>query len=347
MRELATPTHNTKSAPPLFINKMEADQRADSGFSDAELQGSTVEPVPASNQLDRALLKPRSTAAQLAVVEALSRQVQCVLSKQRAPPDEDNGYEFMAESAGISPSRSVLLTGLQLRASSTEESPPPVHSKRKTLLELARQSPGNSGYHSARASMSDKYRLSFVDVSGSSSEEETLPQPPIVWQDMQPLAICNQDRVGESVFRERNNERQKVVESQLLSVELDSLQGADLQYDDEGISLHKYTFVPTSISPHPLSHEPTYPASAVPNHTSPTPESSRVASGVQSKAPAVQRIDHTSFSPLYTMSILQLTHTVKLLEMKLQGIIYTTVRMCEELSNVWAVWPLPQTPPAL
>ena len=333
---------NGSPSPFFQSKKMEANSlRPDSGLSGSptleedslsyclELHGGILE--PGRSQLDRALLEPRSAAAQLAAVECLSLQVQRVLSKrQQRPLEDDDGYELSPEWTGFSPSRSVSpalsdpTTFPILRTGDLKGSD--LHSRRQTVLELVRPLELCSSNGSVKGSTADKYRLSFVEVSDSSSDDDnqnTLMSN--VWQKMDEPQ--SRDRAEETMVRERVSARlpepEKITKTQFAWRPTSS--GADLQYDDDDV------FGPYIIPPSaPLSgpNPSILDQYSLPHHNPETKEvkhkdsnkpSNRVSLTARTTGAAVKSIDHASFSPLYTMSIPQLQHTVQLLETKLQG----------------------------
>ena len=309
---------------------MEANSlRTDSGLSGSptleedslsyclELHGGILE--PGRCQLDRALLEPRSAAAQLAAVESLALHVQEVLSKRRQRPlEEDAGYEFSPEWTGFSPSRSVspALSDPILRTGDLKVSD--LHSRRQTILELLRPQESCSSNGSVKGSTADKYRLSFVEVSDSSSDNDDQNSSRSMWQKMdEPLVLQSRDRAEETMVRERVNARlpepEKITKPQFA---WGPTSPGDLQYDDDEV-----------FGPNPSILD----QYSLPHHTRPNPEtkevkqkdsnkpSNRVSHAAKTTGAAVKSIDHASFSPLYTMSIPQLKHTVQLLETKLKG----------------------------
>ena len=135
------------------------------------------------------------------------------------------------------------------------------------------------------ASVAEKYRLSFVDVTESgSSEEETRSAKP--------------------------HSIQTIVTEKCDSVH--SLSPGDMQYDDEDLGL---TALPLSPD---IAHSHTD-RNSVENGILVTRSAARTAD-VHRKPPALAFIDHTSFSPLYNLSIQQLKKIASVLEEKLQGL---------------------------
>lgn len=133
----------------------------------------------------------------------------------------------------------------------------------------------------------EKYRLSFVDVSDTSSDEDEETQN-----------LFSSD----ISLRSPENKLGKIdaqTKSGKMSAELADL---DLQYDDEEILF--------------LTSQP-----AVLNSEQEKESHSETDKIISS---TVRCMNHTSSSPLYKMSIPQLQHTVDLLQSKLQGIIITT-----------------------
>ena len=129
-------------------------------------------------------------SAQLDAVEALSQQVQGVLSQRLSrhrgerDVEEEDGFEFTAELTGFSPPRSVSsvlhkptppIPGLGT-ATTHPPSSHEVNKRNKSLLQHARSLNACQNYNEngtkQGASFAEKYRLSFVDFSDSSSEEE-------------------------------------------------------------------------------------------------------------------------------------------------------------------------------
>ena len=144
------------------------------------------------SQLDRALLEPRSISAQLEAVEALSLQVQNVLSKKlnhvAGGPDieDEDGFEFTAELAGLSPSRSLspvlsepittvptLENILDLKESNAKHRAPLKQTRSlDTWKKFSMPIESSTRRGSCGPSMADKYRLSFVDISDSSTSSD-------------------------------------------------------------------------------------------------------------------------------------------------------------------------------
>ena len=364
---------------------------------------------PYTNRLDRALLEPRSISAQLEAVEALSLQVQGVLSNQlkhrierhdiRVEDDED-GFEFTAELVGLSPSRSlspvlseptttctVPTLGDILDSKESNPSLPLITDKvitrnraplkqtwsLDTWKKFSTPIGGNTRRGSCGPSMADKYRLSFVDISdSSSSEEEYTKRSDSVYPILDPTILRTIDR-GPSCESKHGKKCDKPThEWDKVDTDSESIPGqlqtagqlADLQYDDEEIgrkhnkSLPSATFILNSISHNTMSqnqnasllqnYNKRYSRMSenscleyddedlnylVPSSNSATNKSAssksrqsefistednkdKTSTIVQNKTKCV---DHTSFSPLHTMSISQLQNIVQLLEAKLQG----------------------------
>ena len=136
---------------------------------------------------DRALLEPRSTSAQLDAVEALARQVERVLSRRspQQPPIRllwEGEEEFTTELADLSRSRSLSPVQLEPTVQPVFETKHPSPSgeakRKKTALKQAKSLDAYQKYPTATSSLrrgsvgAEKYRLSFVDLSDSSNEEE-------------------------------------------------------------------------------------------------------------------------------------------------------------------------------
>ena len=142
------------------------------------------------------------------------------------------------------------------------------------------------------ASVAEKYRLSFVDVTeNGSSEEETRSAKPHSIQTIGEENIFSERRAGQTPEK---------------CDSVHSLSPGDMQYDDED-----------SLSPG-IGHSHTD-RNSVENGISVTRPAARTAD-VHRKPPALAFIDHTSFSPLYNLSIQQLKKIASVLEEKLQGL---------------------------
>jgi hypothetical protein len=393
-----------------------------------------------TNQLDRALLEPWSTAAQLGAVEALSRQVQGLLSRRLAKgrqktandarEDDDDGFEFTDELAGLTPS---LLSYVSPDSSEPAQHNLPFvadrnvkssdfNARTKTLLQLTKpleeyQRDSSSRFSSVGA---NKYRLSFVDISDSGSEEEdrwSVSRSGGVWHNIEPPTENGAERAEESEEELVGFGKSGVAvgkSGNQTFVGLESMrsvfegQCGDLQYDDEEISRETHTPTPTSNSlsqPTAYSHShtngsshPTLNLCTIPHHyintNHRTPERNSLGYGgnegldlslvtlpgtpmkkvsgttssftdkgprkepvkgdltkaittvvpskesrtttQQSKPQGVRCMDHASFSPLYTMSVTQLEHIVRLLETKLQVSSSSLISLLEEKESLTA-----------
>jgi hypothetical protein len=150
----------------------------------------------------------------------------------------------------------------------------------------------------------------------------------------EPLVLQSRDRAEETMVRERVNARlpepEKITKTQFA---WGPTSPGDLQYDDDEV-----------FGPNPSILD----QYSLPHHTRPNPEtkevkqkdsnkpSNRVSQAAKTTGAAVKSIDHASFSPLYTMSIPQLKHTVQLLETKLKGFSRSLVSLLEEKEELAA-----------
>lgn len=316
MRNVAQPL------PPSKRDKMEANSRVlsasptlteDSLVYCLELQGGILESV---HQLDRALLEPRSAPPEMTAVEPQG----IPFERPQLPFHGDDDDWSLEWTDGLSPSRSVSpsLSDSQptafhlLRAAHLRDSD--LRSRRQTALERIKPLESNGRYGTLKADVADKYRLSFVDISDSSSDDEKFSQiaPMLLnaWQKIDTFTVQKQDTAEEAVVRNSSYSGKNVTSP-------DTQLEADLQYDDREISgAYNYHDIPT---PHSLVQS-TALDQRLPSATAFNPERKLVKDVVPpttGRAPAVKSMDHASFSPLYTMSIPQLKHTVQLLETKL------------------------------
>ena len=156
-----------------------------------QLHGGIYDATP--SDLDRALLEPRSTSAQLDAVEALARQVEGLLSRrldqyrpnQRREEEDDDGFEFTAELTGFSLSPVVSDSNFESKEQTvfglkTDYLTPDRVRRKKTALRPTKSLDAYQKYPRAASSIklssvgatADKYRLSFVGLSDSSEEQE-------------------------------------------------------------------------------------------------------------------------------------------------------------------------------
>ena len=319
--------------------------------------------------LDRALLEPGSTSAQL---EALSRQVQSVLSlrlkpKQSSIEEQENedGFELTVELAGLSRARSLspaLSDSTQPQLEMMQPKLEPSKGLDKRRKAVIKQSKSLDAYQkypttvsgsmrrssvgaSSRStcSSSDKYRLSFVDIYDSSSDEQehadclNRPVSLNTVSDMDPTTFnsINQDHVSNEEFGSgkadvKRNETVGKCESEATThTEFESVQNmsigqhSDIQYDDDEIVQYhnrpnKRTLCNSGSNSPGKKVESTMATTkkdAKENNTT-----------VQSKV--LRSVDHASFSPLYTMSVDHLQYILQLLETKLQSNGFTPYKFC-------------------
>ena len=307
----------TQPLPPLPATrkKMETtNSRHDSGLSVSptleedslsyclQLQGGILEPA---NHLNPAVLEPRSAVP----VDSLSAQVQGF--KQQL--EYDDGYEMSPEWTAFSRSASPPVLS-DIRTPRTADSG--FHS-RMGLVRPLESASSNAGYCSVKGNIADKYRLSFVEVSDNSSDEQELSSSNGCWEKTAALVV--QSKARENVlFRESN-----LLQSAKVTEKLEPAnagQGADLQYDNEEVF---QSYASCNLPPEPSSSN----QHSLPNYST-LADSERkdkgrnkpVSVNARSTGTRVKSIDHASFSPLYTMSIPSLKHTVQLLGSKLHGI---------------------------
>ena len=178
------------------------------------------------------------------------------------------------------------------------------------FLERAR-SISDAGYGRAWTSTAEMYRLSFVDVgeSSSNSGEEIcpLPSPP-------PERVC-----GQAAAETRDCEKGRLTERHI-GLE-HSVSEAELQYDDEEIDQSQCNRVNGTVAgePSPMegdcADDGALHAITVAGAATATAKERATYTEKLSKIPT---LDHSS-SPLYNLSIQQLSQIASLLEEKLQG----------------------------
>ena len=251
---------------------------------------------------DRALLEPRSTSAQLDAVEALARQVEYVLSRRSTQQQPirlllEEEEEFTADLAGLSQSSSLSPVQSEPTVQSVfqkkHQSPSAEMKRKKTALKQAKSLDAYQKYPTATSSWrrgslgaitTEKYRLSFVDLSDSSSEEEDG----VCLKTDSSGAYCSESikingvaskkepNLGKTDPEVKNdevvgNEEKTCTESE--NTELESVQNlsigqfSDLHYDDEEIAqsthnhspnTHHYTTSCDNMPPtHVFSHHHT------------------------------------------------------------------------------------------
>lgn len=141
--------------------------------------------------LNRALLEPGSTSAQLEAVEELARQAEGILARRldrhqtNQHRDEEDGFEFTAELAGF-PRSPTVSSEQQVLETVDWKTDPDRSTKQKTALKSTKSLDVYQKYSSASSSMrrysvgastADKYRLSYVDISDSDEEESGCLKP--------------------------------------------------------------------------------------------------------------------------------------------------------------------------
>ena len=218
---------------------------------------------------DRALLEPRSTSAQLDAVEALARQVEYVLSRRSTQQHPirllwEEEEEFTADLAGLSQSSSLSPVQSEPTVQPVFQKEHPMPSgevkRKKTALKQAKSLDAYQKYPTATSSWrrgsvgtitADKYRLSFVDLSDSSNEDEdggcldsVKTESSGVYRS-ESIEVTNKKELNLGKIDIKNdevvsNEESTCTESE--NTELESVQNlsigrfSDLHYDDEEIA---------------------------------------------------------------------------------------------------------------
>lgn len=234
------------------------------------------------SHLNRALLEPGSTSAQLEAVEELARQAEGILARRldrhqtNQHRDEEDGFEFTAELADFPRSPSVF-SEQQVSETVDFKTYPDRLAEQKTALKSTKSLDVYQKYSSASSSMrrysvgastAEKYRLSYVDISDSDEEESGC---------LKPVSTIDPVCHSESTTLDRGVENDLVTENELhfnrcrdvvhylkvanegprllRSVEVASVENlsagqlADLQYDDDELAhtqspiIHKQTAV--------------------------------------------------------------------------------------------------------